>query len=161
MYVLSRMIVKSRRIEVTGEGAERDAQYRRLNLIMLGIAMYFIALLHAATTYAVVKAGPEGALLGGPLLLGAFLFPILILGVFVIRFSFKYARPREDMQAIGDKTPDECWYAGGLFYFNRDDSAILVEKRFGFGYTFNMARMESWLLLGVLLAVPVMLSLLS
>jgi uncharacterized membrane protein len=79
----------------------------------------------------------------------------------MVRISYEYGRSRGDTEAIGDKTPDECWYAGGLFYFNREDPAILVEKRFGFGYTLNMARAESWMMMGVFLALPLFLIILT
>jgi len=52
-----------------------------------------------------------------------------------------------------DITPDECW-TWGMFYHNRADSSILVERRFGAGYTLNFARWQSWLLLAGLVALP-------
>lgn len=51
-----------------------------------------------------------------------------------------------------DPTPNECWKAG-IFYYNPDDSALFVEKREGFGYTFNFANRWSWGLLVGLVAV--------
>ena len=47
----------------------------------------------------------------------------------------------------GDGTPDRCW-RWGLFYVNADDPAVLVPKRFGYGYTVNLARGETYALLG-------------
>jgi len=38
---------------------------------------------------------------------------------------------------------DEYWKLG-VFYFNPNDSAIFVEKRFGVGMTFNYARWQTW-----------------
>jgi uncharacterized membrane protein len=37
---------------------------------------------------------------------------------------------------VGDRTPDACW-RWGLFYVNPADPSILIEKRFGIGYTLN------------------------
>ncbi len=53
---------------------------------------------------------------------------------------------------IGDRTADRYWRAG-ILYINRDDPAVFVEKRFGGGYTMNMARPAAWLLLGAVLVV--------
>ncbi len=36
-----------------------------------------------------------------------------------------------------DGLADERHWKWGIFYVNRDDSALLVEKRFGVGYTLN------------------------
>ena len=53
-------------------------------------------------------------------------------------------------QPVGDRTLDRCWKLG-LFYFNRDDSAVLVEKRFGLGYSLNFARPTAWIILSLIL----------
>ena len=52
---------------------------------------------------------------------------------------------------VGDRTLDRYWKLG-VFYFNQDDSAVLVEKRFGLGYSLNFARPAAWfiLLLGLM-----------
>jgi len=50
-----------------------------------------------------------------------------------------------------DSTPDAAWHAGGLIYFNPSDAAVLVPKRFGWGWTLNFARPVAWAyLLGIL-----------
>lgn len=48
-------------------------------------------------------------------------------------------------EPIGDYTPDRCWKAG-IFYFNKDDPALLVERRFGLGYTLNFAHRTAWII---------------
>ncbi|NMP24330.1 DUF5808 domain-containing protein [Sulfobacillus harzensis] len=45
---------------------------------------------------------------------------------------------------------DRHWVAG-QFYMNAADPALLVPKRFGYGYTFNWGRSEIWLCVVVLL----------
>jgi uncharacterized membrane protein len=61
---------------------------------------------------------------------------------------------RKDLAApIGDRTPDECWKFGQL-YFNPDDPAIWVEKRAGVGYTLNFGRPASWAILLAITAAP-------
>jgi uncharacterized membrane protein len=48
---------------------------------------------------------------------------------------------------------DDRFYKLGLFYFNPDDPSVWVPKRFGVGWTVNMARPATWLFLGGLAAV--------
>ena len=56
-----------------------------------------------------------------------------------------------------DAPPADCW-KWGVFYYNPADSSVMVEKRFGIGYTLNYARWESWAITGILLApLPVIL----
>ena len=58
------------------------------------------------------------------------------------------SRPSEPL----DPTPQECW-KGAIFYYNPNDAALFVEKRDGFGYTFNFANRWSWILLAGLALV--------
>ncbi|MGD0651667.1 MAG: DUF5808 domain-containing protein [Verrucomicrobiia bacterium] len=51
---------------------------------------------------------------------------------------------------VGDQTPDKCWKLG-LFYVNRNDPAVLVEKRFGIGWTVNFGNPRLWLVIGATL----------
>ncbi len=50
----------------------------------------------------------------------------------------------------GDRTPDECW-KWGLIYYNPDDPALMVEKRFGIGWTINFAHRGAWICLALLI----------
>ncbi|MDE2052096.1 MAG: hypothetical protein KGJ72_13870, partial [Gammaproteobacteria bacterium] len=52
---------------------------------------------------------------------------------------------------VGDRTEDRFWKLG-VFYFNRSDPSVMVERRFGFGYTVNFARPVAW----VIILLPVL-----
>jgi uncharacterized membrane protein len=52
-----------------------------------------------------------------------------------------------------DGTPDAAWRVGGLVYFNPADAAVLVPKRFGWGWTLNFGRPTAWIYIGVVLMV--------
>ncbi|HEX4001430.1 MAG TPA: DUF5808 domain-containing protein [Candidatus Acidoferrales bacterium] len=47
----------------------------------------------------------------------------------------------------------------GVFYVNRDDSALFVPKRFGIGYTLNFGHVAAWVIMALTLLVPVVLAL--
>lgn len=49
---------------------------------------------------------------------------------------------------------DDALWRGGVLYYNREDSALLVPRRFGVGWTLNWGNPWSWLLLGVIVCVP-------
>jgi uncharacterized membrane protein len=68
-------------------------------------------------------------------------------------------RTASPLTARGDATPDSAW-KGGVFYYNPDDPALLVEKRSGLGWTVNFGHPQARLLLIGLLLVPLVLSLL-
>lgn len=108
----------------------------------------------------------EPGALAGPLavLPIAFLLTILVLTLtLALRYGQSGWRRRRGtgspMTARGDATPDRAWI-GGLFYYNPDDPALFVEKRFGLGWTLNFGHPQARLILIGLLLVPLVLSLL-
>jgi uncharacterized membrane protein len=91
---------------------------------------------------------------------------LLVLAVFIVMSSIgqggaNLARgPADSAPAgvepvVGDRTPDRCWKAG-MFYFNPDDPALLVEKRFGIGYTINFGHRGAWLIVAAILALIIL-----
>ncbi|MBC1501782.1 DUF1648 domain-containing protein [Listeria weihenstephanensis] len=65
----------------------------------------------------------------------------------------------EDTQADTTKPirDDDANWKLGVFYFNRQDPAVFVEKRFGVGWTINMARPAAWLSFVAIIAVIVII----
>ena len=55
---------------------------------------------------------------------------------------------------------DDKEWTGGLVYHNKEDSKILVPKRYGVGYTFNFSNKWSWLILIIIIGVPITLTVL-
>lgn len=70
--------------------------------------------------------------------------PSLALALLAIVWAVRMAR---DPRAPGEATPDDCWYLGSIYY-NPDDPAVFVQKRMGFGYTFNFGNRWTWIVLG-------------
>jgi uncharacterized membrane protein len=105
-------------------------------------------------------------LMGAPnivLVLGSSIALIVI--VFVAAHHLNQVRAHEidvskfqtESGVFGDGTLDEHW-KWGIFYYNPDDPALLVEKRFGIGYTMNFACSRAWVILILTLAVPIALA---
>jgi uncharacterized membrane protein len=85
-----------------------------------------------------------GRLSGRPMMAG--LLPMLLIPIGAFYLVRKFNQPRDPP----DPTPDECW-KGGVFYFNRSDPALMVEKHTGMGLTVNFGNPWSWVLTGFLL----------
>ncbi len=77
------------------------------------------------------------------------LSPLIFAVPVIIVMMRAMAQPKDPPEP----TPDECWKGGGVIYYNPDDPALMVEKRFGAGYTFNFANRWSWALLGSLVLI--------
>lgn len=53
----------------------------------------------------------------------------------------------------GDRTPDQCWKLG-MIYYNPDDPALVVEKRFGIGWTLNFGNRWCWVIVPLIILLP-------
>ncbi|MGI5230602.1 DUF1648 domain-containing protein [Actinoallomurus sp. CA-142502] len=77
--------------------------------------------------------------------------------VVAIRFGQGGSRLRLAGSAAGRartvNREDDRLYRLGIFYYNPDDPAMLVPKRFGIGWTLNMARPATWVIFGLLLVM--------
>jgi uncharacterized membrane protein len=54
---------------------------------------------------------------------------------------------------LTDGLADNTHWVWGVFYVNKEDSSILVEKRFGIGYTINFGNWQAVALLGTFLVI--------
>jgi uncharacterized membrane protein len=104
-------------------------------------ALYFLACIFTAVALMPVLHIP----------VAAHLVPAGLFLLFVLAWGYKMAR---DPKMPVDNTPDECWRLGSI-YNNPNDPAIFVQKRIGFGYTFNFGNPVSWIMLGVFALVGI------
>lgn len=139
-------------------GGVPPAQVRQV-LVMrqFVLRVVFATQLFVATLFSVLALLPlishdAAMLLTHALLAAAALFIVLLVAWSLTALSKQKNLP----VAAGDLTPDQCWKAG-IFYWNPNDPALFVEKRLGLGYTFNFARPSAWILLGLIIALPLVL----
>jgi uncharacterized membrane protein len=111
-------------------------------------------------------SNPQPGALAGPLAVLPIAFLVTILAL-TLTLALRYGqsgwrqrrRTGSPMTARGDATPDSAW-KGGVFYYNPDDPALFVEKRYGLGWTLNFGHPQAKLVLIGVLVVPLVLSLL-
>ena len=60
-------------------------------------------------------------------------------------------------ESVPDRTEDRFWKLG-VIYFNRDDPAVMVEKRSGIGYTVNFAHPVAWVIVLLLVLTPIVIA---
>lgn len=130
-----------------------NARFLKANLRMLVILSWGLGLLFS--TISMVPVLPPNW--SGGIFLAVLLLPLALIAVTLLPMM----RLAEETTEESDKTPDECWKLG-FVYFNREDPALVVPKRAGLGYSFNFAHAQTWGVIGVMLALvggPVLLTL--
>jgi uncharacterized membrane protein len=139
-----------------GPGRVRELKFRRTVSTILLAAEYYITV--QASWIVLVPRRGDLATVG--LLPLAFVFVLVTIVVLArlgqggSRMSIvDDARVANSAVPVGDRTPDRYWKLG-IFYFNPDDSAVLIEKRFGLGYSLNFARPTAWIIVLLVLMAP-------
>ena len=87
---------------------------------------------------------------------------VLVILVYAIVLAIKTGQSGNKINSVDEKElgkditrDDDSFWKLGMFYYNKDDPAVFVEKRFGAGWTNNWARWQSWLLIAVIAAIVV------
>jgi uncharacterized membrane protein len=151
----------SRRIRVSGPAAGTELRFKHIMLsIMLGTELFMAVLFSWVGLLALRtgQAGPNPAFvfLGDLALVAIITYAVIRTGQGGTKLAGSEQSAfdsRGETAPIGDRTPDRCWKAG-MFYVNPDDPAVMVESRFGVGYTFNLGRPLVWVILVLLVGVP-------
>jgi uncharacterized membrane protein len=156
----------TRQVQARGAGAAHESFFRASQRGILFITELFLAVTSAWTGLLPLYHQPNARMPGFvPLLVGSVLFTLFVIGwlIYTGQGGENLSRRGPEPSAVperlpaGDRTPDRCWKAG-VIYINRNDPAVLVEKRFGVGYTLNFGHPVSWILLGSLVLIPAALA---
>lgn len=144
------------------ESVRRVNYFRRacgVFLLSCGVALNLIFLM---MLMGILEAVPAGMMFVGP----GVLFLLILAGAVYLSFQVgqggsRVKLPSHDAADCISLQDDDRFWKLGAFYYNPDDPAVFVEKRFGVGWTCNFARPMSWVCLGgllVFIAVSIFLS---
>jgi uncharacterized membrane protein len=145
LHVLGYMILAASPRGRMADTAEWTARFRRANLRMIvGMGWTLAALFGVLALNPYLSRGNE-------LVVPTWLMLAAIIAV-TAAFVWPIVRISQEPGSGSDGTPDECWKFGQIYY-NPNDPALMVEKRFGVGYTINFGNRASWLLVGLLVLI--------
>jgi uncharacterized membrane protein len=150
-YSINRNIEASgARIRASGRkrSRERELAARKYGSLVLFITTISSTLLLSSLQLSILHPEMGNALwvMGG--VVG---FLVLVLGAVAV-YAFKVIKSGSGVEELPadpdiiDADDDQRWKAG-VFYFNKEDASIMVEKRFGIGWTVNFGNPKSWLFL--------------
>lgn len=149
-----------RPIYAGGLEGEHESRFRRtVSILLLAVEYWIAALFSWLAMRPLLPASlqrPPVALAMLPGLVAISAAGILMwLGQGGSRISPVQRPDSDSTKPVGDRTEDRFWKLG-VFYFNRGDASVMVEKRFGVGYTVNFAHPVAWVI--ILLPVAAVLA---
>ena len=151
----------TRQVQATRAGGKCEQDHQSSNLACLTITGYILAVAFSLANLMALHPTPAyGALMSITIIFAGLIgLALMIWKRMSVPEPTKEALVDSRGDPIGDRTEDRYWRLG--FYVNPNDPALMVEKRFGIGYTFNMAHPKAWLLfvgiVGVALLWPLIL----
>lgn len=163
----------ARRVHSGGsEGQKESRNLRNIGRLMLGIEYWFAIMFGAMGLLPfVTKANGSSAVVALIGILSGLVSVVVV--VVALRMGVKSGQggwrladgdkssPLAGRAApAGDRTPDACW-KGGMIYYNPNDPAVWVEKRFGYGWTVNWASRRAWIIMGSILLFGLAMPILS
>jgi len=148
----------SRVIRMGGRAGESEQRFRRMVVSILIATEYFLAVVFGWTGLLPLSSAQTVPPAVVPILLLSLGFSIvvtlLLMSVGQGGSRLAGGAASTTVVPVGDRTADRYWKLG-LFYVNHDDPAVIVEKRFGIGYTINFGHTSAWLVIGGLLAIAI------
>ena len=151
--------IKKARPELSARAVTRTVAQNRKHryvwsgyLVLSGLLMMLLFLFVQLEMVGVLKSVtmPASFALVGLMVLGAI---VLSLAMGQSGSRVKSGAEEADGKTL-DRDDDRYWKMG-MFYFNRDDPSLWVEKRFGIGFTLNFGRPLGWIVLGVIAIVVI------
>jgi hypothetical protein len=143
---------RTRQINAEGPDALREWNFKRFNFIIVLASAYLFSLMNAGIiTWDIWPDSRPGWVQMSPLFIAPFIIMVAVV-FYAVRYGQGGMRRSASLDTSpGDRSPDERW-KWGIFYYNPDDPAFLVEKRMGFGWTFNFANAWSWVFIVLMVA---------
>jgi uncharacterized membrane protein len=145
---------QTRQVAATGLAAVLESRFKRGNAVYLVVSAYLTAALFSLARVVPLLSGTSRL----PTAMWLITALILVLSLGTVAWMYWLGQggrrqlPGGEVIVPGDGTPDEAWKAG-MFYYNPSDPALWLEKRFGFGWTLNLAHAASWIIMAAILAL--------
>ncbi len=127
------------------------------NIISGTILVILFALTQLSFVYAI---DPQVLFLLTMLFTGIILIGSILLTIMTGQGGSRVRLGQTKSGEVIHRDEDRYWKLG-IFYFNPEDPALWVEKRFGSGWTVNLARPLGWIIILGIIAIPLLIALLS
>ena len=145
----------------TKKSIERLKNNKRRMSIMLIVILIIMMLQMTINQLQILGIVPAK----GDILVAVNLVVPIMLFIVIIYIVYKAIKDNKDEEQEDDKNledyienDDDKYWKLGMFYVNKNDPSIFVEKRYGIGYTVNFGRIESILMFVALIVLIIVMA---
>jgi uncharacterized membrane protein len=148
------------KLSATGLNASRTRQLtlrKNSSWLMFGISLLLTVMF---SFFQLTTIHPD-LFAGTVMMVTPIIFLVIVLAgtiVFAVKIGRSDKQPIDEVKEEITDYDDDTHWKGGIFYFNRNDPSIFVEKRFGVGWTLNFANPIGYIIVFVPLVVVIVLS---
>ncbi|WP_075620289.1 DUF1648 domain-containing protein [Paenisporosarcina indica] len=152
------------KIQVRSKKRSREQQlaFRKYSSWLLFLVLITITLLMGYLQLTII----HGELFSSSYTMFATLAFVLVIFGATMFYTFKVGQSGSRLEMVQLDEPidgvididDDRHWKFGLFYVNKEDPSLMVEKRFGVGWTMNFGHVGSWIFLVVLIGSIVLIS---
>jgi len=133
-----------------------DLRFKRLMIRFLFGMRTLLVVLFGAIALVIASQTPPQWVVALPIVIIVVIFVAVM--ALALRVGQGGARLRGAAASPTDRMADRYWKLG-IFYVNPDDPSILIERRFGMGYTLNFGSPGAVIVFALLIGVPIALTL--
>ncbi len=136
---------------------QREHEIRKLNTEIMAfinfITTLFLGILEVQSSWSILDENIKLSIV-----YTVPIFLILTLGsvYYYMRRSKSLNEQFKELNCIESSPGDDKHWKWGIFYFNKEDPDLFVEKKFGVGWTVNFARPGIWIFLFIVTVVPLL-----
>lgn len=161
IYIVNKVIIKAKQ-DITGLAPERRIEQNMIFRYRMSLFTFFsglgIELIMLLMQLSAVELISNSLFI---MILPLIITVTIIIGMVVVIIStgqsgWKIDDNKNEEDDIITKDDDKYWKLGS-FYYNPNDPAIFIEKRYGIGWTCNFARPLSWIvIIGTIILIALM-----
>lgn len=141
--------------QATEQSLEREVEHRKQTSYFLAVTNIAVTILllflHVSTTLIKIENVTYFIIF--------FIVYLLVISIGVFLYAKKVYEMNEKFEHLETDesiSSDDHLWKWGLFYFNKDDPSILVEKRVGIGWTLNFARPTTYIFFIIIILLPIL-----
>jgi uncharacterized membrane protein len=158
---------RSLRHERKGVSLDAQRRFHQVLTIMFCLLAMLISVMLATVTFSMIQVAlGHASRLSWLTMIGGASIGVLSVGMIVLvalrygQGGSKLERDVEDAPLAGALADNRHWYLG-LIYVNREDPSMIIERRFGIGYTMNLGNWKAVALLAGFLFLTLCILILS